>query len=276
MRTEQMPASLLRLAAATCLGLATCAAINASTYAAIRNDVQVGLGLTPSYGRACLGCPGGHIVGGIVRLAFHDAVGAAGPNRRFGPNGCLDLTTSANDNLADIIALLDAIQAKSKFGAMLSRADFWVLAATLVLELTSTLAADYEPDLFNPAATPNPMDKNTTPLVVPFLTGRVDQATCPGDADYLPGANFNWGQIQGVFTTRVGMTPSEVIAILGAHSLGEIGRGVNGNITGNWVQSGGCHAALRGVLSTAATPRPPPAYSDELLEQLLLGTLPSP
>lgn len=214
--------------------------INASTYAAIRSDVQRGLGLTPSYGRPCLDCPDGHIVGGIVRLAFHDAVGAAGPNRRFGPNGCLDLTTSANNGLADIIALLDNIQASSQYGALLSRADFWVLAATLVLELTSTLAADFEPDLFDPAATPNPMDLNAMPLKVPFYTGRIDQPSCPGDGNLLPGANFNWGQIQELFTGRVGMTSSEIIAILGGHSLGGLeAADVNGNLTGSWVQSGG-------------------------------------
>lgn len=236
--------TLLLVVATACVSCAVVVGaapgINASTYAAIRSDVQRLLGLTPSYGRFCLDCPGGHIVGGIVRLAFHDAVGAAGPNRRFGPNGCLDLSTSANNGLADIIALLDTVQAASQYGALLSRADFWVLSATLVLELTSTLASDYMPDLFDPAATPNPMDKNVAPLKVPFFTGRIDQPTCPGDGNFLPGANFNWGQIQGVFTARVGMTPTEIIAILGAHSLGGLDAAdVNGNITGSWVQSGG-------------------------------------
>lgn len=109
-----------------------------------------------------------------------------------------------------------------------------------MLELTSTLASDFEPDLFNATITANPMDINAKPLVLPFLTGRIDQASCPGDANFLPGANYNWAEIQSVFTDRIGMTPPEVIAIMGAHSLGGIGQGVNGNVTGSWVQSGEC------------------------------------
>ena len=213
-------------------------ALNATAYAALREAVRTAYSppLANSYGTVCLFCEQGHRVGGIVRLAFHDATGAAGPNGRVGPNGCLDLTTPANANLDDIIAVLDAARARSPYGALVSRADFWVLAATYVIELTSTLADPSEPALFSAAAA-NPMDPAAPPLLLPFVTGRIDQPTCAGDAALLPEPSYTWAQIQGVFTSRMAMTASEVIAIMGAHSLGGIKSAVNGNVTGSWVQS---------------------------------------
>lgn len=213
-------------------------ALNATAYAALREAVRTAFSppLAPSYGTVCLACDLGHSVGGVVRLAFHDATGAAGANGRVGPNGCLDLTTADNANLDDIIDVLDAAQARSPYGQLLSRADFWVLAATYVIELTSKLAVGYEPGLFSADAA-NPMDLRAAPLLLPFYTGRIDQPVCPGDHDFLPAPSYNWTQILGVFQARMGMSADEVVAIMGAHSLGGIKSAVNGNITGSWVQS---------------------------------------
>ena len=75
-------------------------------------------------------CPLSHIYGGIVRLAFHDASGTGGPN------GCIDFTTPDNNGLQDIVALLDKIYVG--FSNVISKADFWVLCANLVIKYATT------------------------------------------------------------------------------------------------------------------------------------------
>ena len=75
-------------------------------------------------------CPLSHIYGGVVRLAFHDAVGTGGPN------GCIDFTKPENNGLQDIVKLLNKIYAP--YANLISKADFWVLAANLVIQYATT------------------------------------------------------------------------------------------------------------------------------------------
>ena len=71
---------------------------------------------------------GGDVVGGVVRLAFHDA---AGFDRRaadaLGVDGCVDLNNPDNAGLADTIALLNELH--QPHCDVISRSDYWVLAA---------------------------------------------------------------------------------------------------------------------------------------------------
>jgi hypothetical protein len=207
-------------------------AINSSVYFSLRDTLRTNLSLTNQYGILCLNCADAHKYGGIVRLAFHDAVGAPGN----GANACLDYTTSDNDDIQDIQNMLDKALNSSKYKSLISRADFYVLAATLVIELTSTKASGFSSALFSTSS--NPMDASAQPLVLPFVTGRVDDASCAGDGEFLPSTSYNWTQIAGLFTGRIGMTPREIVAIMGAHSLGGIHTAVKGNVSRiGWVQS---------------------------------------
>jgi hypothetical protein len=185
----------------------------------------------------CNACDAGHVLGAIVRLAFHDAAGVAGATGVAGGNGCLDYSTRENNDLQPTQAALDAALLASPQRGLISRADFYVLAATLVIELASTMAASPAAELFTGAGS-HRLDANATPLVLPFVTGRVDETSCVGDEGALPATGYGWAEIVSVFTGRFGFTPSEIVAIMGAHSLGRITTPVHGNISMvSWVQS---------------------------------------
>lgn len=211
--------------------------INATTYASLRSLVTRTFSLAPSYGLVCNACDAGHVLGAIVRLAFHDAAGVAGATGVAGGNGCLDYSTRENNDLQPTQAALDAALLASPQRGLISRADFYVLAATLVIELASTMAASPTAELFTGAGS-HRLDANVTPLVLPFVTGRVDETSCVGDEGALPATGYGWAEIVEVFTGRFGYTPSEIVAIMGAHSLGRITTPVHGNISMvSWVQS---------------------------------------
>ena len=86
------------------------------------------LGMAPTYGQACAPCTLGDTYGAVIRLVFHDAFGG-GRSGSGGPNGCIDFSYHGNKGLEAIVAALDA--SRAPFAAQISRADYWVLAATL-------------------------------------------------------------------------------------------------------------------------------------------------
>ena len=72
------------------------------------------------------------------------------------------------------------------------------------------------------------------PLVLPFRYGRVDDASCDGlDGAFLPSPTFNYSQTSAAFVARVGMTPRQLVAVMGAHTLGRA-EGANSGYDGSW------------------------------------------
>ena len=147
-------------------------------------------------------------------------------------------TASDNNNLQATQLALDAVRAASPYGTQLSKADMYVLGATLAIELASTPAASPYAALFS--AADNPMASSVSPLALPFVTGRVDVASCVGDSAMLPATSFLWADIAALFSGRFGMTAAEIVALFGAHSLGRVNVGspVTGNVQGlSWNQA---------------------------------------
>lgn len=128
-----------------------------------------------------------------------------------------------------------------RYSTIISRADFWVLAAnTAVLYASTTpyickcLVLAYSPIklvgvmtvfvviLDVPGTQFFDINGNdlptTTPLHLPFRYGRVDSAAC-NDAGALPNATFSFADMQRFFS-RFDMNVYEIVAIMGAHSLG--------------------------------------------------------
>ena len=154
----------------------------------------------------------GDMVGGIVRLSFHDA-GEFDQTTAdaLGPDGCVDLTKGDNAGLAAVIADLDGMWAP--FCDIISKADFWVLAAKVSVEVTAVM--DYE---------------------VPFRYGRTTAAECGYDGDRLPAAEGGAEEIERVFVTAMGLTFRDAVALLGAHTLGRL-ETENSGFEGAWTNN---------------------------------------
>ena len=154
-------------------------------------------------------------------------VGGGRPNGLGGPNGCIDFTFTGNGGLQDVVGNLTALYASGGFSSLLSKADFFVLAGNAAVRVASMLP---------PGATPQgglPMPD--APLRLPFRYGRVDDASCDGvDGAFLPSTNLSYGGIAAIFCTRVGMTPRQLVAIMGAHTLGRAEASDSGGFDGGW------------------------------------------
>jgi hypothetical protein len=72
------------------------------------------------------------------------------------------------------------------------------------------------------------------PLELPFRYGREDDASCDGvDAAFLPAVQMGYADTAAIFTTRIGMTPRQLVAVMGAHTLGRA-QGVDSGFDGSW------------------------------------------
>lgn len=160
----------------------------------------------------------GDIVGGIVRLAFHDAAGFVdGLDDGFGVDGCVDATNGDNAGLSESIALLETLRAP--FCHLISRADFWVLAAYTAVE------ARAPPQYISPT----------------FQYGRSDNDVCSdfvGSVSRLPSANKGTEEIDRVFVNAMGLTRADAVALLGAHTLGRA-ETANSGFNGPWTANPG-------------------------------------
>lgn len=185
-------------AAAACRAAALTTAQVSQISAAIVSD----FGMTATYGVPCNPCALGDTYGALVRLAFHDAFGEGKTS-----NGCIDFTAPENNGLQQIVGQLAA--SRAPFASVISAADFWVLAAQLAIQFSSTPAGG--------ARAPG-VPASPGALVLPFVFGRVDAAAC-NDAGLLPGAGFSWAQ-SAAFFGSVGLSVTNVVALFGAHALG--------------------------------------------------------
>jgi hypothetical protein len=142
-----------------------------------------------------------HFLGGIVRLAAHDFMDYD-PNNgaRMGPDGCFDPDHQRNAGLDEIWCMdCELTLLHEQKYSHISRADFWVASANAVIHLTSV--------------------GNALNLKDTFLWGRKDRDSCIGSGQRLPRAS-GCQQVEAVFLTRMGFSWREIVALLGAHTLG--------------------------------------------------------
>ena len=144
-----------------------------------------------------------HFLGGIVRLVAHDFMDYDRNNSShpMGADGCFDADHDANAGLPESVwcegcALTLLYQEKYDH---ISRADFWIASANAVIRQTSV--------------------DNALDLRDAFVWGRVDSDSCHGAGDRLPIPG-GCDEVEGVFLTRMGLGWKDVVALMGAHTLG--------------------------------------------------------
>ncbi|KAK3240952.1 hypothetical protein CYMTET_49243 [Cymbomonas tetramitiformis] len=134
-------------------------------------------------------------MGGILRLATHDAMSYSKYENNGGMDGCLQFDDIVNRGLEKYRDLLQPVY--EHYSSLMSRADFWALASLAVIEA---------------AGGPR----------IPFQWGRVDAAHCPEDGGRLPDPTKGHGHVMKLFT-RLGFTAEEAVALMGAHTIEGLG-----------------------------------------------------
>eukprot|EP00931_Biecheleriopsis_adriatica_P082273 TRINITY_DN556_c0_g1_i1.p1 TRINITY_DN556_c0_g1~~TRINITY_DN556_c0_g1_i1.p1 ORF type:complete len:860 (+),score=217.26 TRINITY_DN556_c0_g1_i1:58-2637(+) len=147
------------------------------------------------------------MLGGIVRLAVHDAMTWDVVSSTGGADGCVDLEAAENKGLESVISDLESV-VQSAAGD-LSRADIWILAANVAIEYAGGPKLDFE-------------------------AGRIDANSCAGFADRLPDAEQGHLQIEQTFVQQLKFSAREVTALMGAHVLGRA-EPLNSGYSGSWV-----------------------------------------
>ena len=187
------------------------AAVTTAQEAAATRDILDRIPVAPLADRAV-------ILGGLVRLAFHDAgtYSRLDPARSGRADGCVDLRNRDNAGLQPIVDLLAPVVAQH--GGDISRADVWQLAANVAIRAASRDGG-----------------------AIPLRYGRQDALDATGacrttDDGKLPSAELSHQHTTAVFVDRMGFTQREVTALMGAHTLGRADAADSG-YDGVWVRN---------------------------------------
>ena len=131
------------------------------------------------------------LFGKSVRLVFHDAaeVDLTKPTDTMGPDGCLSSSSDSAglvEQTSPVLSILEVIWQQNC--DKISRADFWVLFAKLVIERTSKTS--------------------TTPsgASIDYQYGRIDKTSCEAGNGRLPNGQNGLNTLQQVFVNQMGLT----------------------------------------------------------------------
>lgn len=151
----------------------------------------------------------------FVRLGFHDCAG--------GCNGCVDMTFSDNAGLDDPIDKLRPIVEKYENPtAGISRADIWALAALLgadVAQVRSEFKVDFSLEYIGRTNCEDRFDE----CFDKDNNLRECNATL-GPHVHLPEASAGTDELFHFFSEEFQFTDQEVVALMGAHTLGRLSR----------------------------------------------------
>ncbi len=167
----------------------------------------------------------GDLMGLLVRLPFHDS--STYNITDGGADGCIDLESPENNGLQEAIDLLEPIRLGTVFSdgegqgaeteteteteAVLSRADIWALAGNVMIEAAGGPILEYK-------------------------LGRVDTQNCKGQGSrHVNSESTSSEEVSSVFVDRLGFSPRQVVALVGAHVLGKASKEISG-YEGKWVK----------------------------------------
>ena len=162
----------------------------------------------------------------FLRLGFHDCVG--------GCDGCVDLSNPENGGLlVPIEALRPVVEMYANADTGLSRADIWALA-------TATGAAVMQgPVKVSFAMTDiGRVDCENANTVCQNEHGEVqDCSDIRGPHRIIPGANTNSRELFEFFFNEFGFDTKEGVALMGAHTIGELKRENTGIEGHGWLRN---------------------------------------
>lgn len=142
-----------------------------------------------------------------MRLTWHDAAEFDQQSAdSLGPDGCLTYT-AGNAGLIESTSIVSLV-----FEPMwqnvcdkISRADFWMLLGKIVFEHSQFAAAN-----------------NFTTVETTYSYGRKDSADCSAGVGRLPSAQSPDTEFDRVFVKQLGLSMSDAVTLLGAHTLGHV------------------------------------------------------
>ena len=179
------------------LALGLCSAIDSAKLAELQAELAAKIPTLNATSTVAEWQARADIVGGFVRLPFHDAFG-------FGtkPDGCLDQSLADHNGLQSIRLIVDPVC--TRYAAFISRADCWVIVGSVAIVAAGGTA-------------------------IPFRYGRTDctDESTISDAGLLPSANPSslnppvnnaWHHVRDVFGYRARLSVREIVALMGADS----------------------------------------------------------
>jgi hypothetical protein len=184
----------------------------------------------------------GDRLGAAVRLSFHDAGPALGPNSALArANGCFTLDSGEHLGLDVIAAFIDNDIDRGG----LSRADVWQLVGIVGLERGWEVTRVADKAMFNTSVVAQSvLDQLPLSLDIPFRVGRPDfsdgdfLACTDQEEGKLPDAQANLAGLLPIMRDRLGFSIKEIVALLGAHTLGRAEATISG-FEGKWTEDAG-------------------------------------
>ena len=134
----------------------------------------------------------------------------------MGSDGCIDMDHADNSGLPQDV-WCDGCPLTEVYNnnfAHISKADFWIAAGNAVIRQSSD----------------NALDLKST-----YMSGRVDAESCVDQGLRLPAAS-GCDAVEGVFVERMGLTLTDGVALLGAHTIGRANELFSGH-HGIWVDT---------------------------------------
>jgi hypothetical protein len=171
-------------------------------------------------------CEQSHWAGCILRLAAHDfmdySMGSGGAD------GCVNLDDPDNAGLSDCLiggpSIVGLTQVYENFCTNISLADFLVISAEAVMNITRDSVLKVDPD------------RQALDFRSRFKYGRVTQKTCDASFGRMPDAERSCAAVEENLLTRLGLTWDQAAALMGAHTIGGASISNSGYI-GRWKQA---------------------------------------
>lgn len=143
----------------------------------------------------------------VIRLLFHDCVVS-------GCDGCIQINNTDNFGLEGIFRELNQLYDNELNDSRMSRADFYALAAVVAVheasERQNCMRLQQPPNCTKPVPE------------MRIVYGRKDCATSPNSGrDFgFPNPHGDLEHVMKIFRDGMGMTERQVVALIGAHTMG--------------------------------------------------------